>query len=270
MNAEHLLKQLGFTQYEQHVYLALTSLGNATAAELAKKANIPKNKTYDVLEKLKHAGHVMELPTTPKKYKILSHDKLLTHLQEQEKNLIQLKKTAHEFISSIKTQTYEPGEKIWIIKGHYNTLNKIADQIQYSQKENLSAIVGSRGTMSPAFHNTKAAIKRGVTVKIIGTVNKDNIKKIEQWIKIGVEFRVYNETIGPIGTRFSTFDDSVCRITIGTPEVKTFDDYITIWAESKSLTSLLQQQFYTMWEQCIPWEEYVKQSHKNTKNKKIT
>lgn len=53
-----LLTDVGFSQKEAAVYLALSSLGEATASEVAKKADIKRPTVYATLETLKARGFV--------------------------------------------------------------------------------------------------------------------------------------------------------------------------------------------------------------------
>ena len=52
------LKNLGFRNNEIKVYMALTSLGEANAAEIAKKADLPRTTAISILEKLKEDNYL--------------------------------------------------------------------------------------------------------------------------------------------------------------------------------------------------------------------
>jgi sugar-specific transcriptional regulator TrmB len=53
-----ILKELGFKENETRVYVSLTQLGEATAAQVAKKADIPRTTAISVLEKLKGENYL--------------------------------------------------------------------------------------------------------------------------------------------------------------------------------------------------------------------
>jgi sugar-specific transcriptional regulator TrmB len=259
MEAEALLRKLGFNDYELKTYLALVKLKTATASQVAKESNVPRNKTYEVLERLSEKGFLMEIPATPKKFKILSLDKLKEVVADKKKELNDLEKDTEQIIEKLNKKTYDDfQDMVWIIKGQKNIVQKIAFETKNLKKEALS-VFRSSTSYSTSLRTAKEAIDRGVKIKFIGAVNKNNLHKIKQWIKVGVEVRVYDEKkFGPHGTRFSIFDDRACRLTIGKPEVKSPEDYITIWAESPSLVNMFRRQFYHMWDQCVPVEEVLK------------
>jgi len=51
-NIKHILAELGFSENESKVYLALTVLGEARASEVAKKADLPRTTVISILERL--------------------------------------------------------------------------------------------------------------------------------------------------------------------------------------------------------------------------
>ncbi|MFA6097481.1 MAG: helix-turn-helix domain-containing protein [Candidatus Paceibacterota bacterium] len=55
---EDILKDLGFKDSETRVYIFLTQLGEATAAQVAKKADIPRTTAISILEKLKSENYL--------------------------------------------------------------------------------------------------------------------------------------------------------------------------------------------------------------------
>lgn len=56
-----LLKEFGFKEKEAAVYLGLLELGEAKAHEISLKARVSRPTTYEVLEKLKEDGFVVEI-----------------------------------------------------------------------------------------------------------------------------------------------------------------------------------------------------------------
>ena len=53
---EQVFKELGLTQSEIKVYLALLELGDSTRSDIVNKSGIAGSKVYDILEKLKEKG----------------------------------------------------------------------------------------------------------------------------------------------------------------------------------------------------------------------
>ncbi len=67
VNTIERLRELGFTDYEARVYVALITKNPATAYEIGKAAGVPTSKIYEVLGRLSEKGLVMELSESGKK-----------------------------------------------------------------------------------------------------------------------------------------------------------------------------------------------------------
>lgn len=262
MDIENILRKLNFSEYEIKIYLSLNKLEQATANEISGNSSVPKNKVYEIIEHMIKKGLIMELPTKPKKYKISSLDKLKEIINSKKENLVKLEKDTNKLVDKLKILNWGSKDKepIWIIKSQKNIVDKIAFEMNQVEKYTLSVFRNNVST-GTNLRNTKEAIKRGVKICMIGAVTEKNFSEIKRWVKLGVDFKVYDENIlGNHGTRFTVFDDKKCRITIGKPEVKTSENYITIWSESESLTRLMKNLFYSMWDKCLSFDEYCKKN----------
>lgn len=92
------LSDLGLTNYEAKVYLALTRRGFSTAAEAARVAGIPRQRIYDVLSSLVTRGLASSRPGPVTKYVAMSptdaierlvadHRQKLVHLEQESRIL---------------------------------------------------------------------------------------------------------------------------------------------------------------------------------------
>ena len=69
------LKSIGLNLYERKIYVALLARGVATAGELSQIANVPRSRSYDILESLAEKGFVVIQPAKPLRYVALEpHD----------------------------------------------------------------------------------------------------------------------------------------------------------------------------------------------------
>jgi sugar-specific transcriptional regulator TrmB len=74
------LSDLGLTNYEARVYLALTRRGSSTAAETARVAGIPRQRIYDVLSSLVTRGLASTRPGQVTKYSATPPAEAIEHL----------------------------------------------------------------------------------------------------------------------------------------------------------------------------------------------
>ena len=247
MNNIDILKNLGFTEYEARTYVALTELGPSTAKEISEYSKLPKNKTYEMLNRLEKNKKVISLPITPRKYKVLDINQLKDEVKEKKKQVNLIEKNLNKFIEeSSKPKLKEFKEIFWIIRGKKAIIEKMTNQNKTCKKEILS--INKLSTANPVnLRNMKIAIDNGTKVKMLVPDIKHN-KLIKKWLAIGCMIKEYNEKkYGPIGTRISIFDKNTVRITFGEPDVNRVEDYITLWAESPHLANIMRNYFYNIW-----------------------
>lgn len=86
-----LLEEIGLTQREIKVYLALLEIGPTSVGEIIKKSGIPSSKIYEILDKLIKKGLVSFLVKEHKRYYRASEPKIILDFLEEKKDLIKYK-----------------------------------------------------------------------------------------------------------------------------------------------------------------------------------
>jgi len=88
MNSKEILSEIGLTQRESKVYLALLELGSITTGPIVKKSGVPNSKIYEILESLQNKGLVSWIIKGKTKYFQASNPKkILTIFKEKEKEI---------------------------------------------------------------------------------------------------------------------------------------------------------------------------------------
>lgn len=106
MEIEKSLNEIGFSEREGRVYLALLDLGSTTASKIIRKTGIASSKIYDVLEKLEHKGVVTHILQKGKKiFQATNPDKLFTLIKEKEEILEKSLPKLKELYSQKKEET---------------------------------------------------------------------------------------------------------------------------------------------------------------------
>ena len=62
------LRDFGLNSYESKLWVALLSRGSSTAGELSDISNVPRSRSYDVLESLQKKGFITVKQEKPIKY----------------------------------------------------------------------------------------------------------------------------------------------------------------------------------------------------------
>src|SRR4030042_3282975 len=83
-----ILQELGLTQRESKVYLALLELGSTTTGPIIKRSEVPNSKIYEILESLQNKGLVSWITKGKTKYfQATSPKHLLSLLKDKERRL---------------------------------------------------------------------------------------------------------------------------------------------------------------------------------------
>lgn len=97
------LSDLGLTNYEARVYLALTRRGSSTAAETARVAGIPRQRIYDVLASLVTRGLASSRPGQVTKYVATPPSEAVERLvSDHRQRLEQLERESRMLAESLK------------------------------------------------------------------------------------------------------------------------------------------------------------------------
>lgn len=107
------LKQIGLTDGEIKVYLALLELGFSTTGKITKKSNISGSKVYEVLERLIQKGMVsFVIKNNIKYFEVTSPKRIIDYLEEKESHIIAEKNSIEKIIPELilKTKSAQKSE----------------------------------------------------------------------------------------------------------------------------------------------------------------
>ncbi|HIP66547.1 MAG TPA: TrmB family transcriptional regulator [Candidatus Nanopusillus sp.] len=193
------VKQIfGLNTYEAKVWLALLAKGVATAGEISDLAEVPRSRTYDVLESLEKKGFVIAKLGKPIKYIAVPPKDILARLRkkyEEEmkyklKLLEDLKQS--EIIQELET-IHQSGVKILDITeksgairgrhniyGHLETMFKGAEEDIYIMTTD-TAFIRKIDTFKNLFLELK---DRGVKIKVITPINEANARYVRDMLEV--------------------------------------------------------------------------------------
>ncbi|MBN1275227.1 TrmB family transcriptional regulator [Candidatus Woesearchaeota archaeon] len=182
-----LRRYFSLNLYEVKIWTALLSRGVSTAGELSDIANVPRSRSYDVLESLEKKGFVIMKLGKPIKYIAVSPKEVLERVKkhvkedadEQVKKLEELKGTdVIGELNSLHTQgveLVEPSDLSGSLRGRHNLYNHLELTIRNAE-ETVTIMTTSQGFLrkvegfKPVFDQLK---KRGVKIRIAAPMNKD-------------------------------------------------------------------------------------------------
>jgi len=174
------------------IWTALLSRGVSTAGELSDIANVPRSRSYDILESLEKKGFVIMKLGKPIKYIAVQPTEVVERVKKnmkQEaddsiKRLEDLKKTdVIQELNSLHTQgveLVEPSDLSGSLKGRHNLYNHLELTIRNAEKT-VTIMTTSAGLLRkieglmPVFEQIK---KRGVKIRIAAPLNSKEAEKV--------------------------------------------------------------------------------------------
>lgn len=182
----------GLNIYETKVWIALLSKGIASAGEIAELSNVPRSRTYDVLESLEKHGFAIVKIGKPVKYIALKPVEVIekikanamTESQERVKSLSNLKETQeYKELEQIYNAGIDPikcQEITGSVRGRSNILSRLRELVENSKKEVLicTSALDFEDKSRVLVPVLEKAAKSNVKIKLALSGESDQIKKI--------------------------------------------------------------------------------------------
>jgi sugar-specific transcriptional regulator TrmB len=125
------MQNIGFTQYESQVYLALLQQSNISGYELAKISGVPASKIYQILNKLTDKEMILAIDSEPKKYAPLPPEEILSRFKNDYLGTIDnlTDKLGHLYANDEASESY-----IWNLSGRLEIIRKIVEFIDQAKR----------------------------------------------------------------------------------------------------------------------------------------
>lgn len=258
-----LRRYFSLNLYEVKIWTALLSRGVSTAGELSDIANVPRSRSYDVLESLEKKGFVIMKLGKPIKYIAVPPKEVLErvkkHVKEDaEANIKKLEdlKTTDVIteLNNLHTQgveLVEPNDLSGSLRGRHNLYNHLELTIRNAEKT-VTIMTTSQGFLrkveglKPIFEELK---KRGVVIRIAAPLSKESEKAVKDLSGIA-EVR-HTDT----KSRFVVVDGKELVFMVMDDEQvhPTYD--IGIWINTPFFSAALEQLFELAWKGMKPFKK---------------
>ncbi|MFP4045957.1 MAG: TrmB family transcriptional regulator [Candidatus Aenigmatarchaeota archaeon] len=254
------LKALGFNSYQRKLWTALLSNGPSTAGELSEISNVPRSRTYDVLESLADQGIVNIQTGKPMKYVPVEPEEAFERLkkkhEEEYKNMANKIDNVKEgdAFKELKglydggVESTDPSEFTGALKGRSQMIQQL--ESMFKNAESRIHVMTSKEGLKEIYNNhvhvLKDAAERGVKIKIAAPV-KNEIKEIAEKLSSFAEVRHLEDDSGPIG-RFSVVDGSEVAFALTHEEKVHPSQDVTFWSRSNHAAGdFLEPMFNHYW-----------------------
>ncbi len=244
--------------YEVKLWAALLSRGVSTAGELSDIANVPRSRSYDILESLEKKGFVVMKLGKPIKYIAIPPTEVVDRVkknmninaQEKIKRLDSIKgspmMTELDSLHSTGITLVEPSDMTGCVRGRNNLYNHL-DMLIKDAKASVNIATTEKGFIRKAEGlrpTLERAKKRGVKIRIAAPITKEN-KKVADSLKSFAEVK-HNEKID---SRFITVDskDMVFMLMNDKDVHPSYD--LGVWVRTPYFASAMDNMFSLAWNQ---------------------
>ncbi len=253
-----LRKIFDLNLYEVKVWTALLSRGTSTAGELSNISDVPRSRTYDILESLEKKGFIIMKLGKPIKFVALKPEEvvervkknLIRNAQEKSKRLETLK--GDEVLEELSTlftkgiKFVEPSDLSGSLKGRQNLYNHL-DMMVNDAEKTITIVTTAEGinrkleALLPGLEKCK---KRGVKIRIAAPIDNNNIK-IARELKKVADVR----NLEKIKARFMIIDSTQLMFMLLDDE-KFHPNYdVGIWINTQFFAQALEQMFELAWKE---------------------
>ncbi|HEX4035932.1 MAG TPA: helix-turn-helix domain-containing protein [Solirubrobacteraceae bacterium] len=248
------LVALGLTGYEGSAYVALTRRGQATGAEVARLAELPRQRVYDVLGSLVSRGLAVETPGRPTRYTAAPPDVAFEGLLEaQRERLGQLERDVAGTLSRLVPifragrRENDPMNFIEVLRGPALIAKRFAEY-QASAEREILVFTKPPYALEPG-ENVEgvALLQRNIEARSIyeRSISDDpaHVVAVQEFIAAGEQARVVDE----LPVKLVLIDERVALFTLEDP-VAADPELTIVIVENAAWASLLKIAFDAIWE----------------------
>ncbi len=177
------LRQAGLTDYQARAYIALLSLGDAEASEVAEASDVPRTRVYDVLDDLETHGWITSEPGRPRTYRPLDPRASLQSVRERFEDAIE------EALPRLEARYTEREQRfagsLWVLEGDQAVLERRREMIENAREWILLLVSNLNWRIDDLIPLLSRAHRRGVRARLAAAHLDDEQR--DQLERAGVE-----------------------------------------------------------------------------------
>lgn len=252
------IKDFGLNTYEAKIWTALLSRGVATAGELSDISNVPRSRSYDILESLEKKGFIIMKLGKPIKYIAVSPEEVIDRVKkrvtedaehaiktmEEIKDSNLLKELTQLHNNGI--DTVEPEDLSGAVKGQSSIYDHLNLMIKEAE-ESIILVTSAQGLVRKGqalLRQLKKAAERGVAVQVAAPLTKEN----KEFAAMLSEFADVRD-VKDLKARFTVVDSKQVVFML-TDDEQVHPSYdVGVWVNTPLFASALVQLFELAWKE---------------------
>ncbi|MBU0760971.1 MAG: hypothetical protein KJ600_05705 [Nanoarchaeota archaeon] len=258
-----LRKIFDLNLYEARVWTALLSRGVSTAGELSNISDVPRSRTYDILESLEKKGFIIMKIGKPIKFVALRPEEvvervkknLVVNAQAKSRRLEELK--GDDVLSELNNlfengvKFVEPSDLAGSLRGRQNMHNHL-DMMIRSAEKSVTIVTTAEGLnrkMEALLPSLEKAKRRGVVLRIGAPITPKNIRIAKHLSKIA---EVKDTSQKGLNGRFTIVDSEQLMFML-TDDATVHPNYdVAVWLSTDFFAKVMEQMFELTWNDFRP------------------
>jgi len=238
--AKKVLQELGLTDYESRVYLALLEKGVLTASQVSKHSRVPYSKVYDTLTSLEGKGWIETQHGRPSRYYPKAPSEALTAMKLSLEEKVQTweKTVLAELEPFYERREIREKPDLWILRGQINTLAKLREMVEKTKNELMVAAPNLPKALTDSVTPLLRQLQNA-NVKVLFMVSKEatdwNLQKIAQVGEVRVRDHMFGGGVIADGKEAMLF--------LGEDKPT-----LVIWSNHLGLVQFAKEYFRYLWE----------------------
>ncbi len=264
-----LRKIFGLNLYEVKVWTALLSRSVSTAGDLSSISDVPRSRTYDILESLEKKGFIVTKLGKPIKFMALKPEEVIERVkknlrsetEEKAKRLERVK--GDDVLKELKnlynqdSKYVDPSDMSGSMRGRQNIYNHLDMMVREAEKS-ITIVTTPQGLnrkMEALRPSLKKAKDRGVDIRIGTSINDEN-KDIAKELSEVAEIRDMSDH--SLKARFTIVDSRGLLFWLLNDENIHPDYDVSVWLNAPFFAQALEEMFEKAWEDFKPLKESKK------------
>jgi len=251
-----LRKIFDLNLYEVRVWTALLSRGVSTAGELSNISDVPRSRTYDILENLEKKGFIVMKLGKPIKFVALKPEEVIERVKknlvlsahEKSKRLEKLKGedilTELNGLFTTGVKFVEPSDLSGSVRGRQNVYNHLDMMIRDAEKT-VTIVTTAQGLnrkLEALMPSLEKAKKRGVKIRVAAQIDETN-KDVAKEISKVAELRAMPK----IRARFAIVDSEQLLFMLLDDDKVHLNYDVAIWLSTDFFAQAMEQLFEYAW-----------------------
>lgn len=251
-----LRKIFDLNLYEVKVWTALLSRRQSTAGELSSISDVPRSRTYDILESLEKKGFIVMKLGKPIKFVALKPEEVVERVK---KNLVVDAKEKSARLERLKgdevleelnglfsdgVKFVEPTDMSGALRGRQNLYNHL-DMLIREAENTITLVTTAEGLnrkMEVLMPSLEKAKKRGVKIRIAAPITQANIKVAKELTRVAEVRDAKN-----LQARFCVIDSEQILFMLLNDDTVHPNYDLGVWINTEFFAQALEQLFEIAW-----------------------